>query len=90
MTTRLTWPLWQPPEEALETIAAVIAAHWNAGKAYRERSFWPSAESWFRLPFHQRRQAHQVSLGVRVRAESKLGAAIVDEVEFHIAAALDQ
>jgi hypothetical protein len=49
MTTRTTWPLWQPPAETLETIAEVVAAHWNAAKAsYRERLFWPTARSWLR------------------------------------------
>jgi hypothetical protein len=47
MTTRTTWPLWQPPGETLETIAEVVAEHWNAAKAsYREQLFWPSATSW--------------------------------------------
>jgi hypothetical protein len=46
MTTRTSWPLWEPPNETLETIAAVIAAHWNAAKAYREKLFWPEATSW--------------------------------------------
>lgn len=49
MTTRSSWPLWQPPNETLETIAATVAARWNAAKAcYRESSFWPSATSWTR------------------------------------------
>ena len=49
MTTRTTWPLWQPPGETVETIAEVVAAHWNAAKAsYRERLFWPAATSWLR------------------------------------------
>jgi hypothetical protein len=48
MTSRLTWPLWQPPEETLENIAAAIASHWNATKACSGRSFWPEAQSWFR------------------------------------------
>lgn len=40
-------PLWQPPNETLETIAAAIASHWNAAtKAYREKLFWPDAASW--------------------------------------------
>ena len=43
-----------------------------------------------RLPLRQRRQTHQVSLGVGVRAETKLGATVVDEVEFDVAAPLDQ
>src|ERR1700733_3392346 len=47
MTTRTTWPLWQPPGETLEAIAEVVAEHWNAAKAsYRERLFWPTATSW--------------------------------------------
>ena len=47
MTTRESWPLWQPPSETLETIAEVVAARWNAAKAcYRDSSFWPRATSW--------------------------------------------
>ena len=47
MTTRTGWPLWDPPNETLEAIAAVIASHWNAAaKAYREKLFWPEAASW--------------------------------------------
>jgi hypothetical protein len=46
MTTRMSWPLWEPPNETLEAIAAVIAAHWNAAKAFREQSFWPDPASW--------------------------------------------
>ena len=47
MTTRTTWPLWQPPGETVEAIAEVVAEHWNAAKAsYRERLFWPTATSW--------------------------------------------
>ena len=47
--TRTSWPLWEPPAETLESIAAVVAEHWNAAKAsYRERSFWPGATNWFR------------------------------------------
>ena len=49
MTTRLSWPLWQPPAETLETIASVVAEHWNEAKAsYGERSFWPTATHWLR------------------------------------------
>jgi len=46
MTTRMSWPLWEPPNETLEAIAAVIAAHWNAAKTFREQTFWPDTESW--------------------------------------------
>jgi hypothetical protein len=49
MTTRTTWPLWQPPGETLDTIAEIVAEHWNTAKAsYRERLFWPNATSWLR------------------------------------------
>jgi hypothetical protein len=49
MTTRESWPLWQPPSETLETVTEVVAARWNAAKAcYRESSFWPSATDWTR------------------------------------------
>jgi hypothetical protein len=49
VTTRLSWPLWQPPAETLETIASVVAEHWNEAKAsYGERSFWPTATHWLR------------------------------------------
>jgi hypothetical protein len=49
MTTRTSWPLWQPPGETLESIAEVVAAHWNAAKAsYGARLFWPVATNWLR------------------------------------------
>jgi hypothetical protein len=45
--------LWQPPAETLETISAVVAAHWNAAKAsYRERLFWPTATNWLDEAYH--------------------------------------
>ncbi len=46
MTSRTGWPSWEPPGETLDHIAAVVAAHWEAAKAYRERVFWPAATSW--------------------------------------------
>lgn len=47
MTTRASWPLWQPPSETLETIADIVAARWNAAKtSYRESDFWPTGTSW--------------------------------------------
>jgi hypothetical protein len=52
MTTRMSWPLWQPSNETLEAIAAVVAAHWNVAKAYREQLFWPTGGSWFRQVYH--------------------------------------
>ncbi len=48
MTTRTSWPLWQPSAETLDTIAAVVAAHWTAAKSYGERTFWPTATHWLR------------------------------------------
>jgi hypothetical protein len=60
MTTRTTWPLWQPPGETLETIAEVVAEHWKAAKAsYRQRSFWPNATSWL----HDRATAYHFANG---------------------------
>ena len=50
MPTRTNWPIWRPPNEMFETFAEVIAAHWKAAKARRERRFWPSAQSWFAGP----------------------------------------
>jgi hypothetical protein len=52
MTTRMSWPLWQPSNETLEAIAAVVAAHWNEAKAYREQLFWPTGESWLSQVYH--------------------------------------
>ena len=52
MMTRTSWPLWQPPNETLESVAEVIASHWNAAKAYRERLFWPDAASWLQAAYH--------------------------------------
>lgn len=52
MTTRMSWPLWEPPNETLEAIAAVIAAHWNAAKAFHEQSFWPDTGSWLKPVYH--------------------------------------
>ena len=53
MPTRAGWPLWEPPNETLETVAAVIASHWNAAsKAYREKLFWPDGASWLEQGYH--------------------------------------
>jgi len=52
MTTRMSWPSWQPSNETLEAIAAVIASHWNAAKAFREQSFWPDTASWLSPAYH--------------------------------------
>jgi hypothetical protein len=53
MTPRTGWPLWEPPNETLETIAAVIASHWDAAtQAYREKLFWPEGASWLEQGYH--------------------------------------
>jgi len=68
MTTRESWPLWQPPGETLETIAEIVAAHWNAAKAsYGERSFWPSATSWTRWLREQANAYHFARGGKLIR-----------------------
>ena len=68
MTTRASWPLWQPPSETLETIAEVVAARWNAAKAcYRESSFWPSATSWTRWLCEQTNAYHFTRGGKLIR-----------------------
>ncbi len=36
----------------MEAIAAAITSHWNAAKVYRERVFWPAAESWLLSAYH--------------------------------------
>ena len=38
--------VWQPPAEAIETIAAVLSAHWAAAKSQQLAAFWPKATSW--------------------------------------------
>jgi hypothetical protein len=46
MTTRMSGPLWEPPDETLETIAAVITSHWKAAAEAYKGLFWPEATSW--------------------------------------------
>lgn len=67
MTTRTSWPLWQPSAETLETIAAVVAAHWAAAKSYGERTFWPTASNWLR------RQAANLTLTTSQEAGGSSG-----------------
>ena len=38
--------VWQPPAEAIETIASVLSAHWAAAKSQRLDAFWPKAARW--------------------------------------------
>jgi hypothetical protein len=61
-------PLWEPPDETLETIAAVITSHWNAAtQSYREKTFWPEGASWLRAWLGDERQdewpAHHFTKG---------------------------
>jgi hypothetical protein len=50
----MSWPLWEPPAETLETVAAIVAEHWDAAKAsYRERLFWPTATNWLREAYDE-------------------------------------
>jgi hypothetical protein len=46
MTTRTGWPLWDPPDETLESIAAVITSHWKAAAEAYKGLFWPEASGW--------------------------------------------
>ena len=38
--------IWQPPAEAIETIASVLSAHWAAAKSQQLDAFWPKAARW--------------------------------------------
>jgi hypothetical protein len=38
--------VWQPPAEAIETIASVLSAHWVAAKSQQLDVFWPKAARW--------------------------------------------
>lgn len=72
MTTRASWPLWQVGDpvggETLETIAEIVAAHWNAAKAcYRESSFWPRATSWTDWLHEQANAYHFASGGKLIK-----------------------
>jgi hypothetical protein len=33
--------VWQPPNEAIETLASVLSAHWAAAKSQQLTVFWP-------------------------------------------------
>jgi len=46
MTTRVSRPLWEPPDETLEAIAAVITSHWKAAAEAYKGLFWPDGASW--------------------------------------------
>lgn len=58
--TRTSWPLWQPPAETLETIASIVAEHWNEAKT---SSFWPAATNWFRDAYRFTSDYHFTSGG---------------------------
>jgi hypothetical protein len=38
--------VWQPPAEAIDTLASVFSAHWAAAKSQQLDAFWPKAQSW--------------------------------------------
>jgi len=38
--------VWQPPAEAIESLASVFSAHWAAAKSQQLHAFWPKAASW--------------------------------------------
>jgi hypothetical protein len=40
--------LWQPPNEAIETLAGALRSHWAAAKAPRAELFWPKPANWLR------------------------------------------
>jgi hypothetical protein len=40
-----TW-VWQPPTEAIESLASVLSAHWAAAKSQHLDVFWPKGANW--------------------------------------------
>ena len=38
--------VWSPPNEAIETIASALSAHWTAAKSQQLKAFWPNTASW--------------------------------------------
>ena len=64
----MSWPLWQPPAETSETIASVVAEHWNEAKAsYGERSFWPTATHWLRDAYRLTNDYHFTNGGKLIK-----------------------
>jgi hypothetical protein len=64
----MSWPLWQPPAETLESIATVVAEHWNAAKAnYGQHSFWPTATNWLREAYRLTSDYHFTSGGKLIK-----------------------
>ncbi len=47
MGMRNTLTLWQPPEETIEAIAAVLSSRWSAARS-QPAGFWPGPTSWLR------------------------------------------
>jgi hypothetical protein len=46
---RSTLTLWEPPDETIEAIAAVLCARWSAARSLQPTGlFWPSTTSWLR------------------------------------------
>ncbi len=48
MGIRTTLTLWQPPEETIEAIAAVLSSRWTAARSQPGGLFWPHTTSWLR------------------------------------------
>jgi hypothetical protein len=68
VTTRMSWPLWQPPAETLESIAAVVAEHWNAAKvSCGQPSFWPTATNWLREAYRLTSDYHFANGGKLIK-----------------------
>ena len=38
--------VWQPPAEAIDSLASVFSAHWAAAKSQQLDVFWPKAARW--------------------------------------------
>jgi hypothetical protein len=47
VTTKNSW-LWQPPNEAIETLTGVLRSHWAAAKSQQAQLFWPKPANWLR------------------------------------------
>ena len=48
MGIRTTLTLWQPPDETLEAIAAVLSSRWTAARSQPGGLFRPQTTSWLR------------------------------------------
>jgi hypothetical protein len=44
VTVNGSW--WQAPSDTLDSIGAVLMAHWRAATAHPQRLFWPHPGEW--------------------------------------------